>query len=94
MASKVAALLLLGLICFQVATAQIVVDCCLSVSEKRLITKNIVSYRIQRANSGCDIDATVFINKKGMKLCVVPPEGNPWVQRLIHILDTRGRLPQ
>ncbi|MEQ2307631.1 hypothetical protein AMECASPLE_020300 [Ameca splendens] len=89
MASKVAALLFLGLICFQFATAQIVMDCCLSVSEKRLNLKNLVSYSIKRAGMGCDISATVFVNKKGMKLCVVPPEGNPWVQNLIKILDKR-----
>lgn len=88
MASKVAALLFLGIICFHVATgkrkihiflnlpaffprkafifcyfcilaAQIVMDCCLSVSEKRLIPKNIVSYKLQVAGSGCDISATV-----------------------------------
>ncbi|XP_007547433.1 C-C motif chemokine 20-like [Poecilia latipinna] len=89
MASKVAALLFLGLICFHVATAQIVMDCCLSVSEKRLIPKNIVSYKLQVAGSGCDISATVFLNKKGMKLCVVPPEGNQWVQNLIRTLEKR-----
>ncbi|XP_005808851.1 C-C motif chemokine 20-like [Xiphophorus maculatus] len=89
MASKVSALLFLGIICFQVATAQIVMDCCLSVSEKRLIPKNIVSYKLQVAGSGCDISATVFMNKKGMKLCVVPPEGNQWVKNLIKTVDRR-----
>uniref|UniRef100_A0A3B5LTL4 Chemokine interleukin-8-like domain-containing protein n=1 Tax=Xiphophorus couchianus TaxID=32473 RepID=A0A3B5LTL4_9TELE len=69
------------LICcyFCIPAAQIVMDCCLSVSEKRLIPKNIVSYKLQVAGSGCDISATVFMNKKGMKLCVVPPEGNQWI---------------
>ncbi|XP_008415966.1 C-C motif chemokine 20-like [Poecilia reticulata] len=93
MASKVAALLFLGLICFHVATAQIVMDCCLSVSEKRLIPKNIVSYKLQVAGSGCDISAAVFLNKKGMKLCVVPPEGNQWVQNLIRTLEKRRQSP-
>ncbi|XP_012720747.2 C-C motif chemokine 20 [Fundulus heteroclitus] len=89
MASKVAALLLLGLVCFQLATAQMVMDCCLSVSEKRLNPKNLVSYRNQVAGMGCDISATVFVNKKGLKLCMVPAEENAWVQHLIKVLDKR-----
>ncbi|XP_015229089.1 PREDICTED: C-C motif chemokine 20-like [Cyprinodon variegatus] len=92
MASKVAALLLLGLICCQLAPAQIIMDCCLSVSEKRLIPKNIVGYHIQRAGQGCDISATVFLHKKGMQLCVVPAEGHPWVQNLLKRLD-KNRKP-
>ncbi|MED6252980.1 hypothetical protein ATANTOWER_020356 [Ataeniobius toweri] len=90
MASKVAALLLLGLICFEFAAAQIAVDCCLRVeSEKRLNRRNLVSYTIQKAGMGCDINATVFVNRKNMKLCVVPPEGNPGVQKIIDFMNKR-----
>lgn len=38
--------------------AQIVVDCCLKVSEKRLPLHILVSYTIQGAGKGCEISAT------------------------------------
>ncbi|XP_017286306.1 C-C motif chemokine 21-like [Kryptolebias marmoratus] len=89
MASRVAALFLLGLVCFQLTEAQIPVDCCLKVSEKRLPSKNLVSYTIQEAGKGCDISATVFLNRHNMKLCVAHPDENKWVQKLIKILDKK-----
>ncbi|XP_032433783.1 C-C motif chemokine 20-like [Xiphophorus hellerii] len=92
MATKAAALILLGLICIEFASAQIAVDCCLRVeSEKRLNPRNLVSYSVQRAGMGCDISATVFVNRKNMKLCVVPAEGNPGVQKLIDFLEKKRR---
>ncbi|XP_038144066.1 C-C motif chemokine 20-like [Cyprinodon tularosa] len=95
MASKVAALLLIGLICFEFAAAEIAVDCCLRVeSEKRLHRRNLVSYTIQRAGEGCKISATVFVNQRNMKLCVVPPEGNPGVQKIIDYLDKKRQSHQ
>uniref|UniRef100_A0A3Q2QPG5 Chemokine interleukin-8-like domain-containing protein n=1 Tax=Fundulus heteroclitus TaxID=8078 RepID=A0A3Q2QPG5_FUNHE len=74
------------------AAAQIPMDCCLSVSsERRLNRRNLVSYTLQRAGMGCKISATVFVNRKNMKLCVVPPEGNPGVQRIMDFLDKKGQ---
>ncbi|XP_054895620.1 C-C motif chemokine 20-like [Poeciliopsis prolifica] len=90
MATKAAALILLGLLCIEFASAELVVDCCLTVkSEKRLNPRNLVSYSVQRAGMGCDISATVFVNRRNMKLCVVPAEGNPGVQKLIDFLEKR-----
>ncbi|XP_013875140.1 C-C motif chemokine 20 [Austrofundulus limnaeus] len=91
MASRLAALLLLSLVCFQLAAAQVPVDCCLSVSVKRLVSKNLVSYTIQEAGKGCDISATVFINNKNMKLCVAHPDQDKWVQKLIRVLEKRAQ---
>ncbi|XP_037535896.1 C-C motif chemokine 20-like [Nematolebias whitei] len=89
MTSNAAALLLLALICFQFAAAQVPVDCCLSVSEKRLPYKNLLSYTIQEAGKGCDISATVFLNRHQMKLCVAHPDDNQWVRWLIKVLDKK-----
>ncbi|KAF7205319.1 C-C motif chemokine 20 [Nothobranchius furzeri] len=89
MASRAAALILLGLICFEFAAAQIPVDCCLSITEKRLPSKNLVSYTIQEAGKGCDISATVFLNRRNMKLCAAHPEGNAWVKQVIKTLEKR-----
>ncbi|KAM9392334.1 monocyte chemotactic protein 1B-like [Pholidichthys leucotaenia] len=89
MASRVAALLLLGVICFELAAAEMPVDCCLHAADKRLSSKNIESYRIQNAGNGCDIDATVFYTVKGKKLCVVHPSKKQWVHHLIKIIDQK-----
>ncbi|KAM4577041.1 C-C motif chemokine 21-like [Odontesthes bonariensis] len=94
MASRVAALLLLGIICFMFAAAEVPLDCCLKVSQRRLQSKNIVSYSVQDAGKGCDISATVFVNKLGKSLCVVHPQGNPWVQNIINILDKKKQANQ
>uniref|UniRef100_A0A3Q2DF55 Chemokine interleukin-8-like domain-containing protein n=1 Tax=Cyprinodon variegatus TaxID=28743 RepID=A0A3Q2DF55_CYPVA len=78
--------------CFCPLSAEIAVDCCLRVeSEKRLHRRNLVSYTIQRAGEGCKISATVFVNRRNMKLCVVPPEGNPGVQKIIDYLDKKRK---
>ncbi|RVE68637.1 hypothetical protein OJAV_G00093850 [Oryzias javanicus] len=69
MASRVAALIFLGLLFVQLASAEVPMDCCLSVSKNRLPAKIIVSYSIQEAGKGCDISATVFETKGGKRLC-------------------------
>ncbi|XP_008287540.1 C-C motif chemokine 20-like [Stegastes partitus] len=89
MASKVAALLLLGIICLGLAAADVPVDCCLSTAEKRLPHRLVASYQIQDAGKGCDIKATLVITKAGRQLCLVHPDGNQWVQQLINAVDKR-----
>uniref|UniRef100_A0A3Q1HFY4 C-C motif chemokine 21-like n=1 Tax=Acanthochromis polyacanthus TaxID=80966 RepID=A0A3Q1HFY4_9TELE len=74
MASKVAALLLLGIICFGLAAADIPADCCLKTSDRRFPPKLIASYTLQDANKGCPIKATVVITKLGRKLCLAHPD--------------------
>lgn len=38
--------------------AEIVVDCCLTVAEKRMPLRIVQSYTIQEAGKGCEISAT------------------------------------
>ncbi|XP_069574872.1 C-C motif chemokine 21-like [Brachyistius frenatus] len=91
MASRAAALLLLGVVCFQFTAAEIVMDCCLKTSDKRLPSKILLSYSLQEAGKGCDISATVFVSRGGKTMCVVHPSEKPWVQRLITILDQQKK---
>ncbi|XP_041855931.1 C-C motif chemokine 19a.2 [Melanotaenia boesemani] len=91
MASRVAALILLGVICLGLAAAEMPVDCCLRVSDKRLRATNLVSYIIQEEGKGCAISATVFLTKTGKTLCVVPAKDYPWVQRTIAILNAKAK---
>ncbi|XP_045890053.1 uncharacterized protein LOC123959811 [Micropterus dolomieu] len=94
MASRVTALLLLGFICVGFASAQIVVDCCLKVSEKRLPLHILVSYTIQGAGKGCEISATAFITKAGKTLCVSHPADQSWVQSHIDYLEKKKQRLQ
>nr|XP_020450727.1 C-C motif chemokine 20-like [Monopterus albus] len=94
MASRVAALLLLGIICTGFAAAEIVLDCCLDTTKKFLPRHILVGYSIQEAGKGCDISATAFITRAGKKLCVVHPSKGEWVQRHITFLDNKKRAQQ
>ncbi|CAL9708763.1 unnamed protein product [Knipowitschia caucasica] len=79
---------LLLLLSAALCTAEIPVDCCLAVSKKRhLPGKLIQRYELQEAGSGCDISATVVHTIKGRQLCLPHPEGHPWVQKLLRIVD-------
>ncbi|XP_028270909.1 C-C motif chemokine 3-like [Parambassis ranga] len=89
MASRVAALLLLGLICFRLAAADVPTDCCLQTVDKKVPHQVVVSYYIQEADKGCSISATVFLTKNGRKLCVVHPSMSPLVQSVIDAVDRR-----
>ncbi|XP_063346824.1 C-C motif chemokine 20-like [Pelmatolapia mariae] len=94
MASRVAALLLLGVLCFSFASGEIAVDCCLQAIDKRLPSKNIVDYIIQEAGKGCEISATVFITNHGRTLCVIHPSQKPWVRNLINIVNKKKQAQQ
>ncbi|XP_047455641.1 C-C motif chemokine 21-like [Mugil cephalus] len=94
MASRVAAVLLLGVICFGLASGEMAMDCCLQASSKRLPSRNLVSYIIQDARNGCEKSATVFITNAGRQLCVLHPSQAAWVQKLISILDKKKESSQ
>ncbi|XP_026177474.1 C-C motif chemokine 20-like [Mastacembelus armatus] len=89
MASRVAALLLLGLICTGFAAAEIVVDCCLKTTNKKLPLQIIVGYSIQEAGKGCDISATAFLTKNRRTLCVVHPSEEEWVKSHVAYLENK-----
>ncbi|XP_044053281.1 C-C motif chemokine 20-like isoform X2 [Siniperca chuatsi] len=94
MASRVTALLLLGVICVGFATAEIAVDCCLTIGEKRLPLHILVSYTIQEAGQGCEISATAFITKVGRTLCVSHPSKQAWVKAHIDFLEKKKQRQQ
>ncbi|XP_034397716.1 C-C motif chemokine 13-like [Cyclopterus lumpus] len=88
MASTTAALLLLlGVLCVGFASAEIAVDCCLTVSKKPMPLQRLQSYTLQEAGKGCQISATGFITKLGRTLCVSHPDDAKWVRRYIKHLD-------
>ncbi|XP_040899093.1 C-C motif chemokine 19-like [Toxotes jaculatrix] len=91
MASRVAALLLLGVLCVGFAAGEIAMDCCLNAVDKFLPLIMIADYSIQEAGKGCEISATAFITKSGRTLCVVHPSERPWVQKHIAHLDSKKR---
>ncbi|XP_068613323.1 regakine-1-like [Brachionichthys hirsutus] len=94
MATRVAALFLLGIFCVGFASAQILLDCCLKVSPKTLRLQLIDSYIIQDAGHGCEISATVFITKAGRTLCVSHPRDQGWVRKHIAFLDLKKEKRQ
>ncbi|XP_041644239.1 C-C motif chemokine 19-like [Cheilinus undulatus] len=87
MASRVAALLLLGVICLGFVTAEVPVDCCLQTSSKRFPLHIVAHHMIQEAGQGCEIGATVIITKVGKQLCFSHPSVEPWVQNYIRHLE-------
>ncbi|KAM7415621.1 hypothetical protein PAMA_017919 [Pampus argenteus] len=94
MASRVAVLLLLGVICIGFAAGEIAVDCCLVTSNKHLPRSALKSYIIQEAGEGCDISATIFITKKSKRLCLPPASQETWVQNHINFLDIKRQGQQ
>ncbi|KAK2838046.1 hypothetical protein Q5P01_015258 [Channa striata] len=89
MASRVAALLLLGIVCTGFVAAEVAVDCCLMVVDKHLPLHILASYSIQEAGKGCEISATVFITKAGRTLCVVHPSERQWVKSHVKYLENK-----
>ncbi|XP_042370143.1 C-C motif chemokine 20-like [Plectropomus leopardus] len=89
MASRIAVLVLLGVICVGFAAAEIPVDCCLTISEKPMPLQIIVSYNIQDAGNGCEIDATAFFTKNKRTLCVSHPKHKAWVRGHIEYLKDK-----
>nr|XP_046242341.1 C-C motif chemokine 19-like [Scatophagus argus] len=94
MASRAAALLLLGFICVGFATAEIAVDCCLRTTNKFLPLQILDHYIIQDAGKGCEISATAFITKVGRTLCVSHPSEEDWVKKHIAFLERKKQSGQ
>ncbi|XP_010869835.1 C-C motif chemokine 25b isoform X1 [Esox lucius] len=62
-------------------------NCCLKhvAGLKKNMKRNVVSYRKQETDGGCNIKAIVFIMKKGKTACANPSE--VWVQNLMDTVD-------
>ncbi|XP_067084019.1 C-C motif chemokine 19-like [Osmerus mordax] len=80
-------LLFCGLLfCFLTVTqGQMVVDCCLKVSDREIPRQLVRSYQHQHLGQGCSLDAVIFVTKKNRFLCATP--GQPWVRDLINHVD-------
>ncbi|KAK7945238.1 hypothetical protein WMY93_000966 [Mugilogobius chulae] len=88
----VLALLVVCCVCFSVTQGSFD-DCCLKYVKKpsrsiRVIQKHAVAYRRQEADGSCNIQATVFILKRGRIYCTDPYD--KWVQDLVSKID-KGR---
>ncbi|XP_020794060.1 C-C motif chemokine 19-like [Boleophthalmus pectinirostris] len=82
--------MLLVLLCAALCSAEVPQDCCLSVAQQRPLPARLIhSYKLQEAGRGCAINATVVQMKAGRRLCLPHPEGHPWVQRLMRVVDQR-----
>ncbi|XP_036412546.1 C-C motif chemokine 25 isoform X2 [Colossoma macropomum] len=62
-------------------------DCCLRHvnSVKKHTLKNVVNYRKQELDGGCNIAAIVFKTKRGRFFCANP--SNTWVKMLMEKVD-------
>ncbi|XP_019961822.1 C-C motif chemokine 19 isoform X1 [Paralichthys olivaceus] len=67
-------------------SAQVPMDCCLSVKNKMLERRKIVDYGHQTRGQGCSIDATILVTRRGLKLCV--PADEAWVQAVMTHVDS------
>ncbi|XP_041094571.1 C-C motif chemokine 19-like isoform X2 [Polyodon spathula] len=70
--------------------SNLVVDCCLRVSNTPIPIKIVKNYKKQGQQDGCDLTAVVFTTKGNRKLCAPPRE--PWVNSLIDKIDKRSQL--
>ncbi|XP_036450866.1 C-C motif chemokine 19b [Colossoma macropomum] len=65
--------------CYAVAEGE---DCCLSTLDKTIPHKMVKSFYLQTVDKGCNVSATVFVTKKGRKLCAPPLTKSDWVRKL------------
>ncbi|XP_031750816.1 C-C motif chemokine 19 [Xenopus tropicalis] len=70
-------------------TGNIVADCCLKTSDKRIPPGAVRAYQLQSRSNGCTETAIVFITKSDKRLCA-PPQLK-WVRKLIEKLDKAGK---
>ncbi|KAK2871324.1 hypothetical protein Q8A67_023851 [Cirrhinus molitorella] len=66
-------------------------DCCLATSSRRIPKKVVTSFTIQTGDGACSIPATIFVTKKGRKLCAPFPSESTWVSHLIDYILTGGK---
>ncbi|KAK6312708.1 hypothetical protein J4Q44_G00160550 [Coregonus suidteri] len=71
--------------CCQVTQGQMVMDCCLVVSQKEIPRRIVMGYQSQVRGQGCSINAVVFTTKRGLKLCA--PTDPTWVTDLMKHMD-------
>ncbi|KAL7847940.1 hypothetical protein AOLI_G00226580 [Acnodon oligacanthus] len=57
-------------------------DCCLSTLDKTIPHRLVKSFYLQTADMGCRVLATVFVTRKGRKLCAPLPTKSGWVRNL------------
>ncbi|XP_073409208.1 C-C motif chemokine 20-like isoform X2 [Dendrobates tinctorius] len=86
-------LLLCHLVCLQGAGVP-VTDCCLQTRVKKIPFGAIIGYEIQAKDTGCPIEAVVFLTNTNpvKKLCATP--GISWVKKWIIKLDKRKKDAQ
>ncbi|CAM4730350.1 unnamed protein product [Leuciscus chuanchicus] len=64
-------------------------------SSRRIPQRVVTSFTIQTSDGACRIPATIFVTKKGFKLCAPFPSENNWVNKLINdILARPVRKPK
>ncbi|KAJ8392785.1 hypothetical protein AAFF_G00072690 [Aldrovandia affinis] len=91
----VAVLLLVAVICsYAAANTEEALDCCLSTKDKNIPHRLVKTYSIQTVAGGCRIPATLFITKKGVRLCAPPAKKSRWVAKLIKRLDRKTKSKQ
>ncbi|XP_060092453.1 C-C motif chemokine 21 [Heteronotia binoei] len=89
--------LLAGALCVLLAArgdAEPAQDCCLRLPPQpqpfsRKMQNQLISYRFQGPQMGCQREAIVFITKKGRELCI-SPEAN-WAPELMRKIDAKIR---
>ncbi|XP_041760143.2 C-C motif chemokine 20 [Coregonus clupeaformis] len=74
----------------QVTRGQMVMDCCLEVSQKEIPPRIVTGYQPQVRGQGCSIDAMVFNTRKGRNLCA--PTGPAWVTDLMKHVDKLTKM--
>ncbi|KAJ8380649.1 hypothetical protein SKAU_G00014270 [Synaphobranchus kaupii] len=81
----------LGLLCLfccsSLTQGELVLDCCLKVSNSRIPKNNVKSYAKQAKGHGCNIDAVVFTTKRNVNLCAPTEQG--WVKALMTNVDRK-----
>ncbi|XP_053180940.1 C-C motif chemokine 20-like isoform X1 [Scomber japonicus] len=60
----------LFLSCCIATLAERLVDCCNDVHRATIERRSLADYRRQFRGQGCDIDAVIFVTRRGKELCV------------------------
>ncbi|CAL8253438.1 unnamed protein product [Boreogadus saida] len=72
------------------ASGEVPVDCCPGVTDRELPCQRVKSYLVKDASTGCHLDATVYITRRGKQLCVPHPTQRHWVRACITAVDARA----
>ncbi|XP_040191556.1 C-C motif chemokine 19-like [Rana temporaria] len=82
---------LLYSITYTQGAANMVVDCCLQTSPKRIPSNVVTRYEVQTPEKGCRVKAVVFFTTHTPSLKLCAPLGNPWVVKLMKRLDNKKK---